>query len=110
VASACALAGGLALAAPAIAGTAPPGGGVSAALAPAASGRLYGIAAISDRDVWAGGLDGCCALVVHWDGTRWSRSEPAGGYFTGVAASSANDVWAVGGTNWFSPSGTLAEH
>jgi hypothetical protein len=47
---------------------------------------------------------------VHWDGSTWSQSLSGAGYFEYVAASSARDVWAVGGTNWFSPSQTLAEH
>jgi hypothetical protein len=81
------------------------------ALAPAFDGRLYGVAAISNRDVWAVGLNGCCSLIVHWNGKTWSQSsQPTTGYLEGVAASSARDVWAVGGTNWFSPSNTLTEH
>jgi hypothetical protein len=106
--SICTLAGSLALALPGTATAASSPGGM--ALAPAFSGRLYGVVAISNRDVWAVGL--CCSgsLIVHWNGSTWSQSEPNGGYFNGVGASSADDVWAVGGTNWFSPSSTLAEH
>ena len=106
----CALAGSLALAADAKAAATPPGGGISYAVAPATSGRLYDIVAVSDSDVWAVGLNGGGALVVHWNGSAWSHSQLAGGFFTGVAASPARDVWAVGGTNWFTGSKPLAEH
>lgn len=111
MASVCTLAGSLALAAPGTAAAAgPPDGGISWAVAPAMPGRLYSVTAISDSDVWAAGLNGGRSLIVHWNGRTWSQSQPTGGYLTGVAASSASDVWAVGGTNWFSPTQTLAEH
>jgi hypothetical protein len=76
------------------------------------SGRLYDIAAVSDSDVWGVGFNDIGSLIVHWNGTTWSQSEPQKGYgyFNGVAASSARDVWAVGGTYWFSPTKLLAEH
>lgn len=73
-------------------------------------GRLYGVVAVSARDVWAVGLQPDSSLIVHWDGAAWSQSLAGPGYFVGVAASSARDVWAVGGTNWFSPTQTFAEH
>jgi len=111
LASVCALAASLALAAPGTATAAgPPGGGISFAVAPAMPGRLYGVAAVSDRDVWAAGLSGGSALIVHWNGSTWSQAQPASGYFNGLAASPARDVWAVGGTSWFGAGKALAEH
>jgi len=68
----CALAGSLAVAVPGTASAAPGGGAGTWAVAPAFSGRLYGVAAISDRDVWAVGLGGSGSLIVHWNGTSWS--------------------------------------
>lgn len=105
---ACALAASLGLGVPGTAAAAPRPAAMT--LGPAFSGRLYGVAAISSRDVWAVGLVGSSSLIVHWNGSAWSQSEPTGGYFLGVDASSARDVWAVGGTGWFSPASTLAEH
>jgi len=48
---------------------------------------------------------------MHWDGSCWtvSSDEPVG-YLEGVSAVSASDAWAVGGTSWWNPSQTLAEH
>lgn len=78
---------------------------------PTVPGRLYGVAATSSDDAWAVGLKADSSLIMHWNGGSWavSPSEPAG-YLLGVSATSATDAWAVGGTNWFSPSQTLAEH
>ena len=73
-------------------------------------GRLYGVVAVSARDVWAVGLRPNSSLIVHWNGADWSQSVAGPGYFIGVADSSARDVWAVGGTNWFSPTQPFAEH
>jgi hypothetical protein len=68
------------------------------------------VSAISARDVWAAGLNDGGSLLLHWNGAAWSQYLTSTGYFIGVAASSARDVWAVGGTNWFSPTKTLAQH
>lgn len=77
---------------------------------------LGGIAAVSPHDIWAVGMGrppgfplGCGApsgaLIVHWDGSRWSsvpvpqignRQTPDQYQLASVAASAANDVWAVG--------------
>jgi hypothetical protein len=109
--SLCAVAAGVALAIPQLAATAAVTGTASRAAYPAVSGRLYSVAAISADDVWAVGLDGCCSLAVHWNGSTWSDYDgTSNGYYIGVAGSSADDVWAVGGTNWGSPSQTLAQH
>jgi hypothetical protein len=65
---------------------------------------LTAVAAVSQRDAWAGGLAnsaGSHAFLQHWDGQTWSRvSLPAAvrkisyGQISGLAASSASNVWA----------------
>ena len=105
----CALATGLALTVPGAA-TAAVTGPASPSAYTTFPGRLYSVAAISTNDAWAAGLGASGSLIVHWDGSAWSQSLAGPGYFESVAASSARDVWAVGGTNWFSPTQTLAEH
>jgi hypothetical protein len=92
--------------------TAPAGApDVPAVAAPAFPGRLYGVTAIAANDVWAVGLGNGGTLELHFNGSKWTRYPvaTANGYFDGVASSSAGNVWAVGGTNWFSPSQTLAD-
>jgi hypothetical protein len=106
-APALALAAALALTTPGPAAAAAPTAASAYATFP---GRLSGVTAISARDAWAVGLSPGGSLIVHWNGTAWSQSLIGAGYLPGVAASSARDVWAVGGTNWFSPTYTLAEH
>jgi hypothetical protein len=95
---------------PAAAPTAAPD--VPAVAAPAFPGRLYSVTAISASDVWAVGLGNEGTLELHFNGSKWTQSPVAtkNGYFDGVASTSAGNVWAVGGTNWFSPSQTLADH
>jgi len=105
-----ALAAGTTLAVPATTATAAAARPASPAAYTTFPGRLYSVAAISARDVWAAGLTPNSSLIVHWNGSAWSQSVAGAGYFEAVAASSARDVWAVGGTNWFSPSQTFAEH
>jgi hypothetical protein len=105
-----ALAAGTTLAVPATTATAAAARPASPAAYRTFPGRLYGVAAISARNVWAVGLTPSSSLIVHWNGSAWSQSVAGAGYYEGVAASSARDVWAVGGTNWFSPSQTFAEH
>ena len=66
------------------------------------SNQLYSVAAISGSNAWAVGSWGRGALVMHWNGSRWSRVTVAGQasfYLTQVAASSAGNVWAFGNTN-----------
>jgi hypothetical protein len=71
---------------------------------------LWGMTAVSARDVWAVGSsrDGI-TRTLHYDGSRWrvipavNRGPHAG--FSAVAATSAHDVWAVGSTP-----ATLTEH
>lgn len=68
---------------------------------------LFGVAAISAKDVWAVGVHSANnqnnyeTLIEHWDGTQWSivPSPNAGSrtnYLYSVAAISSKDVWAVG--------------
>jgi len=67
---------------------------------------LYGVAAISQNDVWAVGtletLSGNGSLAEHWDGSNWSNSAVtkigASDELHAVAAVASNDVWAVGYT------------
>jgi hypothetical protein len=68
-----------------------------------ADGELVDVAATSAADAWAvgyvGGVSGGRALLLHWNGTAWTRTPlPAGmrdGVFTAVAATSATNAWAV---------------
>jgi hypothetical protein len=65
---------------------------------------LFGVTAISARDVWAVGYliqRVPRTLVLHWDGTSWARvptPDPAasGDILSGVAGTSASNIWAVG--------------
>jgi hypothetical protein len=72
---------------------------------PAASftinGALSGVAATSAGNAWAvGGANSGKTLIVHWNGTAWSRvpSPSLSGFasLSGVAATSATNAWAVG--------------
>jgi len=76
--------------------------GVRPAFGQAFAGRLYGAAATSAGNVWAVGLNGCCGLIIHFNGSTWTQDPVSPtGFFDGVAAVSAKDAWAVGGTSWF---------
>ncbi len=75
---------------------------------------LYGMTAISGKDIWAvgnlltGGGTLLEALFEHWDGTAWTAHEGRFfGFFRGVSADAANDVWAVGCTTGNT---TFSEH
>jgi hypothetical protein len=68
--------------------------------------QLYGVTAVSGTDVWAVGYIGTGThhnLILHWDGTSWSRvPTPHMGSLTslsGVTAISATKIWAVGTTH-----------
>ena len=74
-----------------------------------ANNTFLGVAAISDKDVWAVGFEsltgvdptGAHPLTEHWNGSKWSISlvgTQTGSQFNGVSAASTNDVWAVGDT------------
>jgi hypothetical protein len=99
-------AGPAALAGPHAAGSALTGrADLASASAADTSGQLHAVAAVSSRDVWAVGCSGSCkgpdSLILHWNGTTWSRvasPDPGPGLdeLTGVSVVSADDVWAVG--------------
>jgi hypothetical protein len=68
---------------------------------------LYAVAAVSPTDAWAVGFTGDTAnkgghlraLILHWDGTAWTRvptPRQLGAQLLGLAATSATDAWAVG--------------
>ena len=68
---------------------------------------LRSIDAISPTDIWAVGTNAACdlcdfeTLIMHWDGTSWTRVYSPNGFRTfsrlyGVEAVSAGDIWAVG--------------
>ena len=70
------------------------------------SNQLYGVAAVSAKDVWAVGfyhkdLSSTSTLIEHWDGIRWSiiaspnTSSPIN-FLNAVTVVSTSDVWAVG--------------
>jgi hypothetical protein len=72
----------------------------TAPAAPAISGGLSGVAAVSARDAWAvGSASSGRSLVLHWNGTGWSQVPSPPGSLSGVAAVSASDAWAVGCSN-----------
>ena len=81
---------------------------------------LRGVAAVSASDVWAVGTwqdtpTAVKTLIVHWDGTRWTKvpspsfgaGSQYGSVLTGVSATSASDVWAVGYYSKANPSATF---
>jgi hypothetical protein len=80
---------------------------------------LYGVAAISDSDVWAvGGQQDASGiwhpLAMHWNGSSWSvvpAVDPNGGgnLFYAVSAVSSNNVYASGQTGSAFPSQALVE-
>jgi len=67
---------------------------------------LSRVAADTADDVWAVGYWGVSAsgtvtsrgLILHWDGSRWTKVAPPRGVegLTGIARSAPDDVWAVG--------------
>ena len=69
--------------------------------------NLYSVSAVSATDAWAVGDylnragGGWRTLIVHWDGTSWTRvpsplGESKKATLAGVSAVSATDAWAVG--------------
>jgi hypothetical protein len=78
-------------------------GSTWASRTPPAGGRLYGVAARSETDVWAAGSrPNGGAYVVHWNGSGWS---PVTGTALNVAqvshmtrAPNSSELWAVGST------------
>jgi hypothetical protein len=80
---------------------------------------LRGVSAISATDAWAVGTwdahgVNARALILHWNGKKWSKvasPNPVGRGFEGVSAASAADAWAVGQyTNAGGQVATLTEH
>jgi hypothetical protein len=88
---------------------------------PSAQGNiLYGVAALSDSDVWAVGVQldgsgGTHPLTEHWDGTSWTAvpaADPNGGgnALYALDAVASGSVYAVGQSGAAFPSQALAEH
>ena len=87
---------------------------------PPGANSFYGVAAITQSDVWAVGshYDGVDdrPTAEHFDGIQWvivnvPTPGPSGAYLRGVAGVSGTDVWAAG--YWITTSGlsnTLIEH
>src|SRR5215211_7741203 len=82
---------------------------------------LTGVSGTSSNDVWAVGYTiddrtyAWQALILHWDGSRWSivRGAALGTSYnalTRVVALAPNDVWAVGYSGTSIMFHTLAEH
>src|SRR5271165_5910702 len=83
------------VAARAPAGAASPGG-----TGYTADGMFFAVAATSATNAWAVGGLGVPPLIVHWNGSTWSRvptGAPAGTVLDAVAASSPDNAWALGG-------------
>jgi hypothetical protein len=68
---------------------------------------LRDVHAVSANDVWAVGTNAACnfcefdTLVMHWDGTQWTREASPNGFrdfsrLQGVTSTSPNETWAVG--------------
>jgi len=81
----------------------------SLATYPSWPGRFYRVAATSANNVWAVGLAAAGGQISHWNGRSWADYLFSAG-FQNVSAQSPTDVWAIGGTSWFYPSQTLADH
>ena len=86
---------------------------------PATRSDLWGVAALSQTDVWAVGsaYDGSIwrTLTEHWDGYTWSvvpSPDVTSSFNTliGVAARAPNDIWAVGSASNLGPAQPLILH
>jgi hypothetical protein len=72
--------------------------------APASSRELYSVSADSATDAWAAGFGARAAVLLHWDGSRWSKHVAKAAccrilrQFSAVEAVSPTDAWAVGST------------
>jgi hypothetical protein len=94
------------LAGPAHAASATPAAVSPSGTTYSAAGRLDAVAAVSNGSAWAVGSTGGSApriLMVHWNGTAWSRLTSPGvltaaGELWGVTVVSSKDAWAVGDT------------
>lgn len=102
-------------AAPAGAYTRPQSISLPAGTSYSTAGGLLGIAAIGDSSAWAVGYAGAAEapkiLMLHWNGSAWSRvTQPSvlngsAGEISAITAVNAKDAWAVGFTG--SPDGTI---
>lgn len=94
-------------------------------ISPISNDALFGVSAISDRDVWSAGAFSSSSgnninhtLVEHWNGKAWSivpspDSGTQGSQLLGIAALSDSNVWAVGNfstSNTSLGNRTLIEH
>ena len=76
---------------------------------------LLGVSAVSPTDAWAVGYyrnstGGAHPLILHWNGSTWSRvtsPNPGGTHLLGVSAVSPTDAWAVG---WYGAKASLILH
>lgn len=80
-----------------------------------ADAELMGISASSPDDVWAVGNIRQAGLLLHWDGSRWTRMDlvdPGTRFWhlSDVEAVSPMDVWVVGSTATGHSGGPLVEH
>jgi hypothetical protein len=84
--------------------TRPPAPG-TAATSYSTAGQLVGVAAVSPSSAWAVGSAGASSqtvLMLHWNGTAWSRvTSPkvlngTAGRLSAITVVSATDAWAVG--------------
>jgi hypothetical protein len=71
---------------------------------------LLGVDAVASNDVWAVGRDDYGPLIVHYDGSSWSRVPTPeanhAGELAGVDSAAPDDLWAAGNYEL----GTLIEH
>ena len=107
------MASAFAVAGPASAAAHSPAAGCSA------PGSLNGVGAASTRNAWAVGYAGSVAsgkvLMLHWNGSRWTRlTSPkvltGAGQLSAISVVSANDAWAVGTTGSFEHPHSLILH
>jgi hypothetical protein len=70
---------------------------------PTFNGKLAGVTAISQNDIWAVGNDSSGGIAVHWNGAHWNvmYSTNGYGYFHGVDGIASNDVWAASDTGQY---------
>ncbi|WP_147450781.1 hypothetical protein [Streptomyces hoynatensis] len=68
-----------------------------------AGSKLFGIAAVSATDIWAGGEIAGSAGLAHWNGRAWTPVTPAAlsdanpvSWVNSLSAAGPGDVWAVG--------------
>jgi hypothetical protein len=71
---------------------------------------LLGVDAVASNDVWAVGRDDYGPMIIHYDGSSWSRvptpEANRSGELAGVDSAAPDNLWAAG----VYPVGTLIEH